>query len=199
MATFVWPKEVQWPPPANISANYDVVPPDAVAHWRRKQQEKTMPLAWVQFLDASGRPIDPGFGVGEGGPGAPGYPDQGLPGGGRPGHLPAWGAGRPIDPGFGWGGRPGRPPVDPDYEWGGRPDRPGRPGHPIAPGGRPGVDPGWGVGESGGEGEAGQLPIWPLGPEHGLPPIPGQPLPPIDPPPGTVGRRCRPAFRPAKC
>jgi hypothetical protein len=151
-----------------------------------------MPLAWVQFLDASGRPVDPGYGVGEGGPGAPGYPDQGLPGGGgRPGHLPGWGGGRPIDPGFGWGGgeRPGHLPA-----WGGLPPRPG---HPIAPGGRP-VDPGWGVGESGGEGEAGQLPIWPLGPEHGLPPIPGEPLPPIDPPPGTVWPPLPPSVPPGK-
>jgi hypothetical protein len=31
MATFVWPPEVQWPPPAHILLNYDVVPPAAGA------------------------------------------------------------------------------------------------------------------------------------------------------------------------
>ena len=30
MATFVWPPEVQWPPPANILLNYDVAPPSGV-------------------------------------------------------------------------------------------------------------------------------------------------------------------------
>jgi len=28
--------------------------------------------------------------------------------------------------------------------------------------------------------------VWPLGPDQGLPPIAGQPLPPTDPPPGTI-------------
>jgi|SRR5580704_16702864 hypothetical protein len=82
---------------------------------------------------------------------------------------------------------------------GGRPGRPGLPGHPGAPGhpghlpsrpGRP-VDPGYGVEgpDGGGDEEAGQLPVWPLDPEHpdvGLPPVAGQPLPPTDPPPGTI-------------
>ena len=111
-------------------------------------------------------------------PGAPGYPDQGLPGGGwagRPSHPIAPG-GRPIDPGFGWGGgeHPGnRPP-------GSFPGFPGRPGHPIAPGGRP-IDPNWGVDEGGGG-------LWPLDPAHPIaPPVPGEPEPPpIDPPPGTI-------------
>jgi hypothetical protein len=44
----------------------------------------------------------------------------------------------------------------------------------------------------------GQLPIWPLGPEHGLPPIAGQPLPPIDPPPGTVWPPLPPSVEPGK-
>ncbi len=102
------------------------------------------------------------------------YPDQGLPGGG-------WGG--PIDPGF---GRPGGRPPHPGHlpSWGG--------------GGRP-VDPSWGVGGSpghpdqglpgGGGDHAGQLPIWPIDPErpsHGLPPVPGHELPPVDPPPGTI-------------
>jgi hypothetical protein len=30
MATFVWPAEVQWPPPAHVLLNYDVVPPTDV-------------------------------------------------------------------------------------------------------------------------------------------------------------------------
>jgi|HubBroStandDraft_3_1064219.scaffolds.fasta_scaffold389748_2 hypothetical protein len=61
------------------------------------------------------------------------------------------------------------------------PQRPGRPTRPT--------DPDYGIDE--GEipppgGGAGQLPVWPIGPDHGLPPIAGQPLPPINPPPGTV-------------
>jgi hypothetical protein len=92
-----------------------------------------------------------------------GHPDQGLPGRpGRPGGLP------------GFPDAPGHP--------GHLPSRPGRPGRPV--------DPDYGVdeGEGGGE-DAGQLPVWPLDPEHpdvGLPPVAGQPLPPVDPPPGTV-------------
>ena len=31
MATFIWPVEVQWPPPAHILLNYDVMPPPADA------------------------------------------------------------------------------------------------------------------------------------------------------------------------
>src|SRR5580698_6425924 len=95
-------------------------------------------------------------------PASPGRPYPG-----HPGHLPAR-PGRPVDPGY---GRPG----------GGRPPRPGqglpRPGRPV--------DPGYGVDEGGG-GEAGHLPVWPIGPDQGLPPVPGQPLPPTDPPPGTI-------------
>lgn len=142
-------------------------------------------LAYITPVDRQGRPVDPGYGV----PGGE-YPDQGLPGGewggehpdqglpgfpgspGHPGHLPA----RP-----GWGGEhPGnRPPGS-----GGRPPRPGN----RPPGSRPGrpTDPDYGVDEGG---EAGQLPVWPLDPAHpdvGLPPIAGHPLPPVDPPPGTV-------------
>jgi hypothetical protein len=100
------------------------------------------------------------------------HPDQGLPGG-RPG--------RPIDPSFGWGGG-----EHPSHGLPGFPGAPGHPGHLPARPGRP-TDPGYGI-EEGGE-EAGQLPVWPLDPEHpdvGLPPVAGQPLPPTDPPPGTV-------------
>lgn len=75
------------------------------------------------------------------------------------------------------GGRPGRP---------GGGGRPPRPGHlPSHGGGRPGgVDPGYGVDE--GDGEHVEPPIWELGPDQGLPPVAGHPLPPTDPPPGTV-------------
>jgi hypothetical protein len=91
------------------------------------------------------------------------HPDQGLPGGGG-----RWSGEHPSQglPGF--------------------PGAPGHPGHLPARPSRP-TDPGYGVDE--GSGEAGQLPVWPLDPEHpdtGLPPVPGHPLPPIDPPPGTI-------------
>lgn len=69
---------------------------------------------FLRMIDRRGRPIDPGFGVDQGGeidnelpPGEePVDPDFGVgfpgrPGGGRPGHFPIYGAGRPIDPGFG--------------------------------------------------------------------------------------------------
>jgi len=95
-----------------------------------------------------------------------GHPDQGLPGSGRPG----WGGGE--HPSHGLPGFPGAP---------------GHPGHLPARPGRP-TDPGYGIEEGGGE-DVGQLPVWPLDPEHpdvGLPPVAGQPLPPVDPPPGTV-------------
>ena len=102
--------------------------------------------------------VDPGYGV-EGGwdDPHPGHELPGVPGApGHPGHLPA----RP-------GGRPPRP--DQGLPGGGRPGRP--------------VDPGYGVGS--GE-HPGHLPVWPIGPDQGLPPVPGQPLPPTDPPPGTI-------------
>jgi hypothetical protein len=134
-----------------------------------------MPLAFIRFIDEHGRPIDPGYGIDEGAhpdhglPGGGLHPDQGLPG--RPGRPPRPGqglppGGRPIDPGFGWGGGE-------------------RPGHLPSHGGRP-VDPGYGVDIEGGGGSAGQLPVWPIGPDQGLPPVPGHGLPPVDPPPGTI-------------
>ena len=120
-----------------------------------------MPLAYIQFIEGPERPTDPGYGIDEGA-----RPGQGLPGSpGRPGHLPAR-PGRPVDPGYGWGGE--------------------RPSHPIAPGGGRPVDPGYGVDIEGGGG-AGQLPVWPVDPDHPIaPPSPGHPLPPVDPPPGAV-------------
>jgi len=120
-----------------------------------------MPYAWIDFIrpEGGGWPVDPGYGHPEGG-----HPGQGLPG--RPG----------------WGGFPDRP----SQGLPGFPGAPGHPGHLPARPSRP-TDPGYGVEE--GEGEAGQLPVWPLDPEHpdtGLPPVAGHPLPPIDPPPGTI-------------
>ena len=115
-----------------------------------------------------GRPVDPGWGIEEGGapgqglPGEPEYPDQGLPGRpgypGRPGHgLPR--PPRPVDPDWGLpeGSAPGQGlPGFPEYPdqglpgWGGFPGRPGHPlprpprgggGYPIVPTGDVGGHP----------------------------------------------------------
>jgi hypothetical protein len=170
--------------------------------------------AYIRFVerphfDWAGRPVDPDYGVEEGVdpgwgyPGAPVYPDQGLPGRpphvgnrppgswpGRPDQGLPW-PGRPVDPGWGWGGGerpdqglPGRPP-----HVGGGPARPPLPPHvwPRPPGGGLPVDPGWGVGE-GGHPDHG-LPIYPVDPTHPdneLPEVPGVEPPPTDPPPGTI-------------
>jgi hypothetical protein len=119
-----------------------------------------MPYAYIEFVRPEWE--RPGSG----------HPDHGFnpdhPSQGGPGGRPGWGGGE--HPGQGLPGFPGAP---------------GHPGH-LPARGRP-VDPGYGVEE--GSGEAGQLPVWPLDPEHpdtGLPPVPGHPLPPIDPPPGTI-------------
>jgi hypothetical protein len=101
-----------------------------------------------------------------------GHPDQGLPGGGRPGrpgHLPS----RPGRP----GGRPGQGLPRPPHTW------------PRPPGGGLPVDPDWGLPEDGHLHPDHGLPIHPIdpgSPDQGLPEVPGvEPLPP-DPPPGTV-------------
>jgi hypothetical protein len=88
-------------------------------------------LVWITpvHFDHQGRPVDPDYGVDEGG-----SPGQGLPGWPeRPGHLPGrpgWGGERPGNrPPGSWGGRP----VDPG--WGveeGHPDQ-GLPVYPIDP------------------------------------------------------------------
>ena len=118
--------------------------------------------------DRWGRPVDPGFGVDEGG-----YPDQGLPGGpNRPG--------RPPHP-----GRPERP-EHPSHRppWAGRP----RPEWPPGP-----TDPNWGVDAPI---DTPDHPIHiPGTPDHGLPgepsvghpipPVAGHPMPP-DLPPGSI-------------
>jgi hypothetical protein len=135
-------------------------------------------LVWITpvHFDHQGRPVDPDYGIDEGG-----HPDQGLPGGfpgfpDRPGHLPSR-PGRPIDPGFGWGGgeHPGnRPPGS----WGGRP-----------------VDPGYGV-EGGGE--AGHLPVFPVDPEHPevMPPMVPPGIPEL--PPGSIWPPLPPSIPPGK-
>jgi hypothetical protein len=93
-----------------------------------------------------------------------GHPDAGLPGGPptHPGNRPPGSWGGPVDPGWGGG-----PPLHPGH----RP--PGSGEHPSH--GLPG----------GGHGST--LPVWPVDGEHPIaPPSPGHPLPPIDPPPGTI-------------
>ena len=139
-----------------------------------------MPLAYIQFLDRSGRPTDPDYGVDEGA-----HPDQGLPGDSRlpvdpgygvPGRPPHVGGGparpgRPIDPGWGVG-EGGRP----DQGLPGGPNRPERPPHvgggPARPG-RP-VDPGFGQGDL----HPGHRPPWAGKPK---PPKPEWPPGPTDP------------------
>jgi hypothetical protein len=106
-------------------------------------------LVWITpvHFDHAGRPVDPDYGIDEGG-----RPGQGLPGWGgrpeggwdrpeRPGHLPGWGGGRPVDPGYGVEGPEGHPdqglpvyPIDPEY-----PDQ-GLP--PSVPPGLPELPPG---------------------------------------------------------
>jgi hypothetical protein len=130
-------------------------------------------LVWITpvHFDHAGRPVDPDYGVPEGGrpdqglPGFPGAPDQGLPG---------WGGERP-------GNRP--PGSFPGYPSTG-PVRPGRP-----------VDPGYGIEEGG----TGQLPVWPVDPEspdQGLPPEVPPGLPEL--PPGTVWPPLPPSVPPGK-
>jgi hypothetical protein len=165
----------------------------------------------VVTRDRWGRPVDPGYGVGEGYPdhGLPegGYPDQGfnpdypsqgfdpnhpsqgLPGyPGRPAHPIAPG-GRPIDPGYGWGGgeRPSHPIARPP--WAARP-------WPPSP-----VDPDYGVDGGVGEGVAPAPPIYiPIGPDNTLPEVPGAPEPPIvNPPPGTIWPPLPPDAPVGKC
>jgi hypothetical protein len=122
-----------------------------------------MPLAFIHFLDGANRPVDPGFGVDQGG-----NVDNTLPvpnpDPGKPGHLPSVPPGWPIIPSHPIA-RPPRP-VDPGYgvSVGGHPE------HPIAnpPAGQPGhlpsVPPGWPI-----------VPSHPIAglrpprPDHGLP------------------------------
>jgi hypothetical protein len=106
-----------------------------------------MPFAYIIMLDRNGRPVDPSWGVDEGG-----HPGQGLPPGWgehpgnrppgswspptHPGHLPAR-PGRPTDPGYGVEEGTGEAgqlpvwPVDPSH-----PIAPPQPGEPLPP-----VDP----------------------------------------------------------
>jgi hypothetical protein len=141
MATFVWDPAVQWPPPAHILSNYDVVAPGGAVlslHRASEMEERmTQPfLALITPLGSGGQPDQglPGQPPGFWGGVAPPYPDQGLPGGQpHPSHPIAPG-GRP--PGI-WGGAPPYPdqglPGQPPGIW----PSPGYPAHPIAPGGQP--------------------------------------------------------------
>jgi hypothetical protein len=135
-------------------------------------KEKTMPLAYIQFLDGSGRPVDPGYGVpggerpDQGLPGTPSYPDNSLPipnpPPGKPGHLPSLPVGRPIVPSHPIVKWPPRP-VDPDWGVDPIPNPPdGQPGHlPTVP------------------------PNWPIIPSH--PWLPPRPTRPVDPGYGIPG------------
>jgi hypothetical protein len=197
MATFIWPAAVQWPPPAHILANYDVVPP-GVAAFLLEEKEKAMPFVsgWLRVkrrFDRWGRPVDPDYGIDEGegsqgegpvdpewGVGRPPHVGNRPPGSypGRPGHLPSY-PGRPIDPDWGVDGGEVWPPIPPQ-----------RPPHvwPRPPGGGLPIDPGWGVGGRPERPDHG-LPIWPSipgKPDNSLPPVEGVEPPPVDPPPGTV-------------
>ena len=152
MATFVWDPAVQWPPPAHILLNYDVVAPGGVylssLHDRRGdiEEEANMQPYLALITPLSGHP-DQGL------PGGGNYPDQGLPGQPpRPAH--------PIAPGGG-GGSPSHPIYHP-----GHPDH-GLPAYPDQ--GLPG----------GGQGGSPSHPIYHPGhPDHGLPAYPDQGLPP---------------------
>ena len=76
MATFIWPPEVQWPPPAHILMNYDVVAPDGVLLSSRRDrrgdiEEETVtqpylalitPLAATLVIPTSLPASAPGYG-----------------------------------------------------------------------------------------------------------------------------------------
>ena len=187
MATFVWDPAVQWPPPAHILLNYDVVAPGGAVlslHSERVKPEERMSQPFLALITplGGGHPDQglPGSPPGYWGGVAPPYPDQGLPGGQpHPSHPIAPG-GRP--PGY-WGG------VAPPYPDQGLPGSQPHPSHPIAPGGRP---PGYWGGVAPpypDQGLPGQPPgywggVAPPYPDHGLPPSQiqpppgGQPVPP---------------------
>jgi hypothetical protein len=143
-----------------------------------------MPLAFIHFLEGGHRPVDPGYGVDEGGNVDNTLPVPNPPPG-QPGHLPSVPINWPIIPSHPIA-RPPRPsrPVDPGYGVGSEhPDQgpvpnppPGQPGH------LPSVPPGWPVIPS--HPIAG---LWPGRPSHGLPGgggggIPDNTLPPVPPP-----------------
>lgn len=182
MATFVWPPEVQWPPPAHILLNYDVVPPavamlseEGVLHtFNPIYREEKDPMTKVVIV---GEIYNADLSIGGGPmPGGPGWGGPVDPGYGRPG----W---SPVDPGYGhpdWApGHPGnRPPFAPGHP-GNRPpgSSPGYPsGQPVPPGGA--TDPGWGGGWGGGNYPSGQ----PIIPPQGGTPVPEDVYTPAPPP-----------------
>jgi hypothetical protein len=178
-----------------------------------------MPLAIIQFLDASGRPVDPGYGQGQP---QPGYPTTGpIYGGGHPSTGPIYPGGYP-------GGGPVYPsaPVDPGWgiPEGARPDN-GLPAPPEVtpspPHGEHGnkiivavyrPSQGWNcrMYEPGVHPDHG-LPSQPVYPGQGLPqppnypsgqPVPpgyvsGQPVPPGSAPP-TAGQPLPPTAQPRR-
>ena len=76
MVTFIWPPEVQWPPPAHILQNYDVVAPGGavLSLHRASEMEERMTQPFLALITPlSGEP--PGYWGGV----APPYPDNGLP------------------------------------------------------------------------------------------------------------------------
>src|SRR4029077_1126164 len=171
MATFVWDPAVQWPPPAHILQNYDVVAPGGVLLSSRRDrrgeiEEENMTQPFLALITPLSSGAYPDQGLPSAPPGywggvAPPYPDQGLPGQPpRPTHPIAPG-GRP--PGI-WGG----PPLYPDQ---------GLPGAP--PGYWGGVAPPYpNQGLPGGQGGAPTHPIYIPGiPDQGLPST-GAPVPP---------------------
>jgi hypothetical protein len=136
MATFIWDAAVQWPPPANILLNYDVVvngdviPALGSTRGVSKMAAAEVTISGVLYdkLSRSTRPVTiigeatiTGLGVG----GGPIYPPDG--GGGQPGDPPGiWGGGNvpmPTPPIANVPGAPGyRPPGD--HIWGPTDPRP---------------------------------------------------------------------------
>ena len=131
MATFIWDPAVQWPPPAHILLNYDVVAPGGVLLSRarvgstRDNPEETTMQPYLALIT----PLGGGSG---------GHPDQGLPqppvypSQGLPGYQPYPDQGLPG----GQGGRPSQPIYHPGHPDHGLPAYPDQ-GLPGGSGGRP--------------------------------------------------------------
>jgi hypothetical protein len=172
MATFIWDPAVQWPPPAHILLNHDVVAPDGVLlsslrdRRGRGIEEESMQPYFALISPLSG-----------------GYPDQGLPpvSPGSPSHpwVPPGSGGVPSHPIVIPGTPPGQPgsPTHPIYvpiypDLGLPPGSPGSPTHPWVP---PGAA-GWPSHPISGGGAPSHPIHIPGIPDQGLPP--GEPVPP---------------------
>ena len=117
MATFIWPPEVQWPPPAHILLNYDVVAPGGVLLSSRRDRRGEMEEEAMTRVVIVGELYNADLGVG----GGPVYPPPQRP------VDPGWGVTPPTDPGWGVGWQPGGGwATNPIY----RPDKPTPPGVP---------------------------------------------------------------------